>query len=274
MTPPRPTHGVVSLPALDLRLEPSHRAELGSQLLLGEVVGRLSANRDGTWWRVESLTDGYRGWVRAWGIVPASAARAKRWSAAATGTVAQPVIHASARRDGGIAVGPLFLGGRVIPGAVSGTRRRIELPDARRGWVDRKAIALKGEAPPALKIRVESLMGTPYLWGGRTPAGFDCSSFVQTVLAEQGARLPRDAHDQFLGSRPLPRGDAPRPGDLVFFSRSLDDRMEHVGLGLGGDWYAHCRGRVRLSSLDRDNPLCDNEILGQFRGWRRVKQLS
>src|SRR5215470_19109139 len=81
------TFGVVALASLDLRRRPDHRSELRSQLLMGEIVRRLSRDRRETWWEVENRADGYRGWVRAWGVVEASAARVARWRRQATAQV-------------------------------------------------------------------------------------------------------------------------------------------------------------------------------------------
>ena len=86
---PAPTHGVVCSAALDLRTAPEHRAELGSQLLLGEVVRLTGRPRKG-WVPVENVADGYRGWVREWGLVPATAPRAPRGTKRANAVVAAP----------------------------------------------------------------------------------------------------------------------------------------------------------------------------------------
>ncbi len=269
MTAAAPSHGVVSIAALDLRHAPDHRAELGSQLLLGEVVRRLGQDRTGAWWRVENLSDGYRGWVRTWGVVPASAARARRWERRAVTRVVAPIAHAHAGTGGrGTLVSPLFLNARVIAGPARAGHRRVELPDGRRGQVPARALAHGRTRPPALLDRVRTLLGVPYLWGGRTPAAFDCSGFTQQVLAEQGVRLPRDAHHQYRATHALARGDSDQPGDLVFFGRP-GERIGHVGLGLGGGWFAHCRGVVRINSIDPSNPMCDSDLCDQFRGWKR-----
>jgi len=71
-----PAQAVVCLPVLDLRREPAHAAELGSQLLLGETVHMRGQARDTGWVRVRNDADEYEGWVRTWGLVPASAVRA------------------------------------------------------------------------------------------------------------------------------------------------------------------------------------------------------
>ena len=264
---PAATHGVVSLAALDLRPRPDHRAELASQLLVGETVRLLGRPASG-WVRVQNLADGYRGWVKEWGIVPADEARSRRWRALARARVVAPFARVLAGPGAGGAVSPLFLGGRVIAGRARGGFRTVELPDGRRGHVE--AAALRDDARGSVDLveRATSLLGTPYLWGGRTPAGYDCSGLVQQMLLEQGVILPRDAHEQSLACRALRRGEDPGEGDLVFFSAD-GRRMHHVGVGLGGGFFLHARGMVRVATMDESNPLWDRELAPQCMGWRR-----
>ena len=262
-----PTHAVVTLPALDLRREPRHAAELGSQLLLGEVVRLLASGSAPGWVRVRNESDGYAGWVREWGLVPATAARAERWQRLARARIAVPMAQVLTGRDGGASVSPVFFGNRVIAGRTAGGQRSVELPDGRRGYLP--AAAFAGRRCPAIEARVLTLLGTPYLWGGRTPAGYDCSAFVQQVLLEQGVQLPRDARQQCRRSRRLPGGAAPEVGDLAFFRRPGED-ASHVGISLGGHYFAHSRGRVAIASLDPADALCEHDLLPQFMGWYRV----
>ena len=267
----RPAHAVVSLPALDLRPAPDHRAELASQLLIGETVRVLPARPRTGWWRVRNAADGYEGWVRQWGLVPATSARVARWKALASAISTIPMCTVLAGPEGGIAVSPLFLGGRVIAGRRRGGSRAVELPDGRRGWVPESALRLPGAPPPSLLDRVSSLLGSPYLWGGRTPAGLDCSAFSQIVLAEQGYALPRDAADQFRACTPVPAGDPCRPGDLAFFALP-GELPSHVGVALGDGYFAHSRGMVCIASLEPRNRLLDNALSRQFRGWFRPRR--
>ena len=267
----RSAHAVVSLPALDLRPSPDHRAELASQLLIGETVRVLPARPRNGWWRVRNAADGYEGWVRQWGLVPATSARVARWRALASAIVTSPMCTAFARPDGGVAVSPLFLGGRLIPGRRRGGSRAVELPDGRRGWVPDTALVLRGAPAPSLLDRVSSLLGSPYLWGGRTPAGLDCSAFTQLVLAEQGHALPRDAADQFGACDSVPGGGPVRPGDLAFFALP-GEAPSHVGVALGEGYFAHSRGMVCIASLEPRNRLLDNALSRQFRGWFRPRR--
>jgi len=271
MSPKRPTHAVVCLAALDVRRSPDHRSELGSQLLMGEVVRVLAASRDRLWWRVENATDGYRGWARNWGLIRATAARAARWKARATARIVRACVEALSVPRSGVPVSPLFLNSRLIPAGSRAGFRRLELPDGRRAWVPGAAVATGRRPGMDLLRRVRSLLGVPYLWGGRTATGFDCSGFTQQVLVEQRLALPRDAWQQYRVSLSLRAGEDARLGDLVFFGPPRG-RASHVGLALGGGYFAHSRGQVRISSLDADNPVCDKDIVPQLMSIRRPRR--
>jgi hypothetical protein len=264
MTPPNATHGVVSLASLDVRRRPGHGSEMGSQLLLGEVVRIHQRVARGAWCLVENETDGYRGWVRAWGLVEVSARRAGAWRRAARARVTR--LWAEARLDpgAGALVTPLVWGGRVIPGRSRGRYRRIELPDGRQAWAGSGTLLVGRRRTPGLVHRVRDLLGVPYLWGGRTPGGIDCSGLTQMLLAEQGHRLPRDAAEQERSTRRLGPEEPHREGDLAFFG-ARGRPAGHVGLLLGGGYYVHCRGRVRINCIHPDNPLYDNTLGHQFR---------
>jgi cell wall-associated NlpC family hydrolase len=270
MTVRLPPRAVVSIAAADLRRRPAHVAELKSQLLLGEGVGVLEASRDGQWWLVENESDGYRGWVRTWGLVGVAAPRAASWRRKAASRLCVPYAQVRVSPGRGASVSPLFLNTRVIAGRKRGRYRPVELPDGRRGWVESASLALDSERPASLIDRIRSLLGVPYLWGGRTPLGYDCSGFTQQVLAERGIRIPRDARQQERATQLLVDGELPLEGDLVFFGPSRGVAA-HVGIGLGGGYYAHCRGHVRISSVDTDNQLCDKDLTGSIRGWRRIQ---
>lgn len=99
-------------------------------------------------------------------------------------------------------------------------------------------------------------LGVPYVWGGSTPAGFDCSGLVQYVYRELGIALPRTSREQFRVGAYIPpdRRDLMLPGDLVFFGYGGDpNRVHHVGIFVGGGDYLHApmRGQpVQVQSLD------------------------
>ncbi|MEQ8170976.1 MAG: NlpC/P60 family protein [Candidatus Eremiobacterota bacterium] len=98
-----------------------------------------------------------------------------------------------------------------------------------------------------------SFLGTPYVWGGTTPRGFDCSGFVQTIFALNGIKLLRMADEQFTQGNPVAREDL-RIGDLVFFT-TYTSGASHVGIYIGDSSFIHASssgGCVKISSLEED----------------------
>ncbi|WP_346427854.1 C40 family peptidase [Halomonas sp. NO4] len=93
-------------------------------------------------------------------------------------------------------------------------------------------------------------LGTPYRLGGNSERGLDCSGLVQLAYARAGIDLPRSSRQQF---RHLPRTDAARPGDLLFFATGRGSKPSHVGIYLGGGEMIHAPGRgrrVETTSID------------------------
>jgi cell wall-associated NlpC family hydrolase len=98
-----------------------------------------------------------------------------------------------------------------------------------------------------------SLRGAPYRNGGTTPAGFDCSGFVQYVYRLHGLMVPRETRDQYRVGRSVRRQEL-GPGDLVFFS-TVAPGASHVGIVIGGDQFVHApseRGVVRVERLSAE----------------------
>jgi hypothetical protein len=259
--------GVVSIAALDLRRSPDHRSEMKSQLLLGERVRILGRTPRGRWARVQNLSDLYRGWVRTWGLLELSEADAVAWERRARWRVAVSATEVHARSGAGAVLTPIFWNARVAADERSGSHRRIHLPDGRHGWLEASALRLEGRPAGTLAKLLARFEGVPYLWGGRTPLGFDCSGFAQQVLDALNVPLPRDAHEQFRFCRPVSAGRA-RPGDLVFFGRR-GARVGHVGIVRGGGLFVHARGTVHVASLDPRNMLYDQALAAMVRGFGR-----
>jgi len=102
-------------------------------------------------------------------------------------------------------------------------------------------------------------VGTPYVWGGASPSGFDCSGFVQYVYSQNGIRVPRTADVQFAAGRRVP-STAPQPGDLVFF-QTYDYGASHVGIYLGEGRFVNAIGHdVHVATFD--SPYFRGRYLG------------
>jgi cell wall-associated NlpC family hydrolase len=93
-------------------------------------------------------------------------------------------------------------------------------------------------------------LNAPYLWGGRSPLGIDCSGFTQIVYRLQGVHLPRDAYQQSEIGSTLSFIEESEPGDLAFFD-NIEGKITHVGIILEDNHIIHSSGKVRIDRIDQ-----------------------
>jgi hypothetical protein len=247
-----------------VRREPSHESECVTQALHGERFEVLERTPDGLWLRVRLLGDSYRGWLRAWyGANDPPAFEATGWA-----RLRGAVVKALPRRGAPALVEVPWPGRLALTGSEKGWTA-VRLEDGRDGFVASREVA-QGSAPggPATGARLvktaRSLTGAPYLWGGRSAWGFDCSGLVQSVFAWHGIALPRDSQEQWEHGGRKTRS-APRPGDLLFFG-SEGSRITHVALAVGNGDFLHSYGEVCLGSMSRDSQHYVPELVTAFLG--------
>lgn len=266
------THALVSAALAAVRAKPDVRAEQVSQETLGSVLEVLE--RTDEWARVRGA-DGYEGWVSGGSLRLCSADEAESWRIPKKGEEVL-VLDAAIVGDGWEPVVSLPWGARVV---VEGESAR--LPDDRSGrlvggqWVPESDLAGRFPADgSSVLATAREWMGVPYLWGGRTRWGADCSGFVQAVYRPHGVLLPRDSHEQASSGVAVDPADFDRiePGDLVFFRARESERVVHVAFCLDGSAILHAaqaNGQVRADDLAGGSEL-EKSLAERMVGVRRL----
>lgn len=218
-----------------VRKEPSHRSEMVSQLLFGEYVAAGEEKEDFV--SVRCLYDGYEGWVQAKQLTPVEdVAQTAAFCAAFATPVSTPngLLH--------IPYGsPVF---QTRGNGFTVANERFEyLVQAQQVWDSASA----KPTPAVLQALYQPYLNVPYLWGGKSVFGVDCSGFVQQVFKMLGVPLLRDAYLQAEQGTVVNLSEA-RLGDLAFFCND-GGRVTHVGIVLGGGKIVHASGKVRVDEL-------------------------
>lgn len=273
--------GVVNNSVANIRSKPKHSAELATQALLGMDLKVLK--QEGEWYLVQT-SDDYISWVDHGGLVPMSEEEYLIWKGL------PKVIYTGI--NGHVYKGPDATTPKIsdlVLGCVLGLQEtaegfsRVIFPDGRTGYVattevaqyDTWLLALEPTGRQLKKV-AEELVGSPYLWGGTSVKGMDCSGFTKTIYLMNGLVIPRDASQQVHAGMTV---DADlsfkdmEEGDLLFFGRAKTDstrqRVTHVGMWIGNNEFIHSSQRVRVSSVDPEAPNYDAFNKNRYLGSRR-----
>ncbi|MFH1374954.1 MAG: SH3 domain-containing C40 family peptidase [bacterium] len=260
-------YAFVTTNLLDLRAKPGHGSERRSQLFFGELLKVMSEQKG--FCRVRQ-TDGYTGWADS-RFLRAISARGYREHLSSINAVITVRTARIWNKSGSPPPYFLYYGTRLHVRPDSSGLKRVILADRTSLLVkagNLTPISMKNSPFPTgarLVAEVKRFLGVPYLWGGITVTGFDCSGLVRTVFSRFGIYIPRDTKDQISKGEKVDR-DCIKTGDLLFFRR-------HVGLAIGRDRLIHASqgsGGVRINALERGLPDYREDLDRDFAQARRM----
>ncbi|MGI6295764.1 MAG: NlpC/P60 family protein [Armatimonadota bacterium] len=273
--------GVITSNVISLRASADSDTECVTQALIGQPVIAEGGQKD--WYYVQTW-DTYRGWI------PSRAIRLFEDRAAPAYASNGPVaiirelwcdIHEQPN-DKSMILTKATVSAELQVVDSKGDWVELELPDLRKGFIRKKDAKLVDKQLaqtiwlPDPEKMIETAMrfiGVPYLWGGTSPFGIDCSGFVQLVHRIHGITLLRDAHMQAGDPRcqRVERGDV-RTGDLVFFGKTPEPDLKavtHIGMAMDNDWFIHSGGRGGVQVTRFDDPT--SPYVNRYWGARRMR---
>jgi hypothetical protein len=234
--------GICRLSVVPVRAEASDKSELITQLLFGDHYSVIQCSEDGKWLQIEIAFDSYRGWIDM-----------KQHHA-----IQDEYFEYLNRTDFKICTD--------IVSSILYKKQLIQIPigsvlpiTSSELFAIEEQLAFNGEAKNMgerrdfeyLRQIAMKYKNAPYLWGGKTPFGIDCSAFVQQVYRICGYRLQRDASQQFQQLKEIHKFNSSIAGDLAFFSNE-NGEVVHVGIVLEDNKIIHASGKVRVDQLTEE----------------------
>lgn len=254
-------YGICSLSVIPVRSAPDDAAEMTTQLLFGEAV-RINS-RQKQWCHITCLYDQYEGWIdeKQVTLLPEKYVVKSQQEASYAMEIAQSATNHTHHI-------PIVLGS-TLP-HYDGINFKI---GKEKYWYNGQAYnpATTNHKPAVLEKVAHKFHYAPYMWGGRSPFGVDCSGFVQVIYKILGVPLPRDSSQQVGAGREIGFLEAGQPGDLAFFPNKAG-KIAHVGILLDQQRIIHAHGRVRIDKIDHHGIFNEEQkaYSHQLRTIRRV----
>lgn len=274
-------YALVNNSVSNLRSEPKHSAQLATQAILGMPLKVLKQKN--SWYLVQTPED-YLSWVDSGGITRFDRSEMENWANADKiiylNTVGFSYTQPNTSSE---KVSDLVAGNILKLVGSTGSYYEVEYPDSRKAFVPKRESRLLEDwvssvsaTPASLTNTAKTLIGSPYLWGGTSTKGMDCSGFTKTIYFMSGQIIPRDASQQVYAGKFVDSDkdwDKLEVGDLLFFGKKATDTrpraVTHVGMWIGDNQFIHSASKVRINSVDPASEIYDEFNTNRYLESRR-----
>lgn len=228
-------YALCNLAIVPLRFEPSDRSELVTQVLFGETFTILEKKEK--WSRISLAADMYEGWIDNKQFTEITEDQFKKIQESAKFYCADLIDYLTGKNT-------------LMPVSLGSDLSHLTFADINSQQLTFDGTMITGIQPKTNLLKTAFLyLNAPYLWGGKTPFGIDCSGFTQMVYRLNGYNIPRDASQQAKIGEALSFIEESEVGDLAFFDNE-EGNIIHVGIIMENNYIIHAHGKVRIDRLD------------------------
>lgn len=237
------TYGISLLTLIPVRISPDERNEMVNQLLFGDFVEIKDAFEN--WYLIESVDDGYEGWVDKKQLQKITEETFNLYLSSQR-YFSTDLLSKCTTKENNTEI-QLVLGSQ-LPHLFNNT---LTVENNSFSFGGNFISASKKPLKTLIEKTAQTYLNTPYLWGGKSPFGIDCSGFVQMVYKISGIFLKRDASQQAQQGELVNFIHETQPGDLAFFEND-EGIFVHVGIILDNEHIIHASGKVRIDKIDHN----------------------
>jgi hypothetical protein len=236
-------YGISNLSIIPVRTEPGETSEMCTQVLFGEHYSILDENKK--WCKIKLAFDGYEGWIDQKMVCEIS--EKVYWQMSEQQMIVTTNPFNIVQPEKGYSNFLIVAGSSLPFYKASNNSFRI----------GEDTYSIQGERISPVRKNVRNILienalkyfNSPYLWGGRSPFGVDCSGFAQILYKMAGLQIPRDAAQQAVIGENITFVEEALPGDLAFFDNE-DGKIVHVGIIWEKNKIIHSSGKVRIDNID------------------------